>query len=254
MAISGVLASMLRGAGNGTRENARKSIEEEERKQRELREDERYNERLAGERADRDAHYAKVRADQKEDLDASRAHDLELAKLRNKENKSNSRNNMLLANRVKSFETQGAKYLERIDEIATDSMLTEEQKIAAAAPLYARLDELVENNPEMYEFSPLFSSFHSSAKGFISQFAPPEPNPKQTEAASEKTSTFVPPARVQTEAVKVTNQHESEYLERSPQFIRDMGGVLNSMKANPGVSERTADLEQLKASGNVRPF
>ncbi len=252
MGLGGILGGMIRGSGQGVRENARQSIEDKERLRQEKVEDEKYQTRLADERTDRDAHYSKVRADQQSDLEAGREHDLELAKLRNQASKNSSRSNTLLANRVKSFESQGAKYLESIDKISVDSMMTPEQKLAAAAPLYARLDELVENNPDMVELSPLFSSFHSSAKGFLSQFEQPIPPDSQTETVA--TDDFVIPVKKtnDTASNSVSNRSsaEAQYLERSG----PIRGILKSMKVSPSTGQKTADMEQLRLSGNVRPF
>ncbi|MFM2589470.1 hypothetical protein [Vibrio sp. TBV020] len=246
----GILGGMLRGGGQGVRENARQSIEDQERLRQEQAEDEKYQTRLADERADRDAHYAKVRADKEADLEAGREHDLALAKLRNQSNKSGNRSNTLLANRVKSFENQGAKYLESIDKISTDSMMTPEQKLSAAAPLYARLDELVENNPDMVELSPLFSSFHSSAKGFLTQFEQPTPEPEPDQTATNMTDDFVIPVKNDSSTVSNRSTAETEYLERSG----PLSGILKSMRLKPSTGQQTADMEQLQLSGNVRPF
>lgn len=250
MGLGGILGGMLRGSGQGVRENARQSIEDKERLRQEQLEEERYQARLADERADRDAHYAKVRADQQSDLEAGREHDLKLAELRNQTSKNSSRSNTLLANRVKSFESQGAKYLESIDKISVDSMMTPEQKLAAAAPFYARLDELVENNPDMVELSPLFSSFHSSAKGFISQFEQPEPEPSPEQTAGNSAEEFVIPVKKTSDTASNRSSAESQYLERSG----PIGGILKSMKVSPSTGQKTADMEQLRTSGNVRPF
>lgn len=254
MGLGGILGGMLRGSGQGVRENARQSIEDKERLRQEQMEEERYQARLNDERADRDAHYAKVRADQQSDLESGREHDLELAKLRNQASKNSSRSNTLLANRVKSFESQGAKYLETIDKISVDPMMTPEQKLSATAPLYARLDELVENNPDMVELSPLFSSFHSSAKGFISQFEQPDPEPNPEKTAGNSADDFVIPVKKtnDTASNSVINRSsaEAQYIERSG----PIGGILQSMKVNRPTGNRTADLEELKAYGGVRPF
>lgn len=264
MGLGGILGGMIRGSGQGVRENARQSIEDKERLRQEKVEDEKYQTRLADERSDRDAHYAKVRADQQSDLETGREHELELAKIRNQSSKNSSRSNTLLANRVKSFETYGAKYLEqidealaRIDEDLLNAKLTEEQKsekkIQAIAPLYARLDELVENNPDMAQLSPLFSSFHSSAKGFLSQFEQPTPEPTPDQTASNTTDDFVVPVKKPDGTISLQSPKpsaEDEYLQRSG----PLGGILKSMKVNRPTSNRTADLEELKASGGVRPF
>ncbi|MGR5294732.1 hypothetical protein ACPV5U_08500 [Vibrio mediterranei] len=191
----GVLGGMLKGGGSGIRENARRNLDEKERKRQEQLEDDKYNARIASEREDRDKHYAQVREDAISDREAKEAHDLKLAKLRNKNASQNSKSNTLLANRIKSFEAQGAKYLEGIDKINGDSLMTPEQKLAASAPLFARLDELVENNPGMGELSPLYGSFYSSAKNFISQFEQPTPETSPSQTASRSNSEFVIPIK-----------------------------------------------------------
>lgn len=255
----GILGSMMQGGGEGVRENARRSIKAQEDLAKEQREDEKYSSRVAEQRSYEDGRYAQQRADKLDDAEAQRKHDIELSKLRNKSSEKSSKSNTLLVNRIKSFESQGSKYLTSIDKIETDSLMSPEQKLAAAAPLYARLDELVENNPGMSEFSPLYGSFHSSAKSFLSQFETPEPvNNSNTQTVSNVDSGFVIPIKRDEGATSNVspslNQGESEYLQRSPQFIQRAGGVLNRMRANPAESKPTADLDTLRQSGAVRPF
>jgi len=239
----GILGSMMQGGGEGVRENARRSIENKEKQAQEQRETDTYNARLSEQRDYEEGEYARKRSNQLEDDEAKRKHDIELAKIRNKGNKSSLRSNTLLTNRVKSFELAGNKYLEAIDEISSDPMMTPEQKVAATAPMFARLDELVENNPEMGELSPLYGSFYSSAKSFVRQFENPNPTADPTATASNVDTGFVIPVKRNDSSTAGTTSSE-----------QPAGGLLHRMKMNPGQSDRTTDLEVLRQSGNVRPF
>lgn len=262
----GILGSMMQGGGEGVRENAHRSIADKEKQADEQRADDRLKARTADERTYNEGVYDKTRADKLTDDEAQRKHDIELANIRAKASRSSSRSNTLLTNRVKAFETAGTKYLEAIDKISGDSMMTPEQKVSATAPLYARLDELVENNQDMGELSPLYGSFFSSAKSFLSQFDKPEDQEASVPPAASNTqnqSFVIPVKRTSSDTTDVapsnTNQAtvsktESEYLQRSPQFIQQVGGLLERIKAKPGQSNRTVDLETLRQSGNVRPF
>lgn len=170
MAIGGVLASMLRGAGNGTRENARKSIEEEERKQRELREDERYNERLAGERAGRDAHYARVRADQKEDLDAERQHDLAMIEKRSVLGGMGGESPVIKAAK-KDYIDAGNYYLSKIKDI-NESHLDEGEKERQLLYTLEKFQNFVDSTQEIGQYTTMSNVFNGELAMWQDRFMP----------------------------------------------------------------------------------
>lgn len=181
----GILASMLAGGGKGVQDNAQRSMDEKAKLAEEQRkeagilarmqeqrgyDENKYKQQLADQERIESERYQRDKADKLAAEEANRKHQINLAKIQ----KEGSRSASLLANNIASFERRGSKYLDSIDKIEGDSDLSPEQKLAATAPLYAGLDELVKNNPSMEEYSPLYGSFHFSAESFMSQHKKPE--------------------------------------------------------------------------------
>jgi len=217
----GVLASMVQGAGQGVRENAQDRIAGAQKAKAQAEEDKRDKAKRAEARDEREAHYAQMRADDRAEREDQQAHERDIAALRGK----NGASPALLASNVKSFEQLGTRVLAQIDTLSTDALLSPQEKQAAAANLYARLDELVENNPNMAQLSPLYSTFYSSAKGFLTKITPPET--AQRHAASEPHAPFVAPKRPNPQGVLPAMKAPTTQEQQSPHLPSWMDMYLN---------------------------
>lgn len=259
----GILASMLAGGGKGVQDNAQRSMDEKAKLAEEQRKEAGILARMQEQRDYEESQYDKKREDQLTDAKANRKHEIDLANMKNQSASSNASKNSQLAGRVRGFEDYVKTSFKALDELEKEIAMngdgpTNAQK-ARMVNIVKRLDDLVENNRELEQYSSVYAPIYNQTKSMLEQLRPKQASTPESSAAVDNGAVIPAKQDVGSNSIAQSNQsgmsnQNQAYFERSPEWMRSLMSGMPNLKAPAGESNSTADIEMMRQSGSVRPF
>lgn len=259
----GILGSMMAGGGKGVQDNAKRSMDEKAKQAEESRREASILARMQEQRDYEESQYDKKREDQLTDAEANRKHEIDLANMKNQSASSNASKNSQLASRVRGFEDYVKTSFKALDELEKEIAMnsdgpTNAQK-ARMVNIVKRLDDLVENNRELEQYSSVYTPIYNQTKSMLEQLMPKQVSTPESTVTVD--NGFVIPAKrdVSSSAIAQSNQSDmnnsnQSYFDRSPSWMQNLMGSMPSLKTSTGESKPSANMETLRQSGPVRPF
>lgn len=259
----GILASMLAGGGKGVQDNAQRSMDEKARLAEEQRKEAGVLARMQEQRDYDESQYNKKREDQLTDAEANRKHEIELARMKNQSASTNTSKNAQLSGRVRGFEDYVKTSFKALDELEKEISMssdgpTNAQK-ARMVNIVKNLDDLVENNRELEQYSSVYTPVYNQTKSMLEQLMSKQASAQESSTAVDNGAVIPAKRDVGSNSIAQSNQSDMSdqnqaYFERSPEWMRSLMSGMPNLKAPAGESNSTVDIETMRQSGTVRPF